>query len=113
MSLFTDAGQMVAEQIQWAKTPLRQLQGLIGQDIRLNEALLLPHCPQVHTAFLAYPIDIAFCTGSEKTGYRLLSVQTLAPWRVSRFVPGATLAIEMRASSPLPSLEAGCHVTLR
>ncbi|MBC8134445.1 MAG: DUF192 domain-containing protein [Fibrella sp.] len=113
MSIVTDSGRMIAEQIHWARTPIGQLRGLIGRDFRLGEALLLPHCPQIHTAFLAYPIDVAFCSGSEQAGYRVLSIQTLTPWQVSRFVPGVTLAIEMRISSPLPSLEAGCVLILR
>ncbi len=108
MPLITDSGRMVAEQIGWANTPLDQLRGLIGRDIGLGYALLLPHCPQVHTALLAYPIDVAFCAGSGIAGYRLLSVQTLTPNQVSRFVRGTSLAVEMRAGSPLPSLEAGC-----
>lgn len=111
--LVTESGTVVAERVDWAKTPIQQLRGLIGQKISLGHALFLPNCPQIHTAFVAYPIDVAFCSGSESMGYRILSVQCLTPWQVSRLVRGATLAIEMRASSPLVGLDSGCRLILR
>lgn len=113
MPLVTDDGRTIAAQTQWARDPFAQLRGLIARRIGEDEALLLPHCAQVHTALLAYPIDVAFCAGGGESGYRLLSVQTLTPWQISRFERGATLAVEMRAGSPLPSLGAGCCLTLR
>jgi hypothetical protein len=71
-----------------------QLVGRIGREAALGDtALGLPHCPQVHTAFLRVPLDVAFCAADGA----VLRVVTLAPWRVSPWVSGAAVAWEARA----------------
>jgi hypothetical protein len=99
--------QIVAESVRYSRGPWEQLRGLIGRKLTATEALLLPHCPQIHTAFLAYPITVAFAKRESDAVWRILHRETLSPWRVSRWVSGAHLAIEMHADSPLLLLNPG------
>jgi len=73
---------------------LLRARGLIGsQEPEPDEGLLLRWCNQVHTFGMKYPIDVIFC---DRRGV-VLRVSTLAPRRVSRFVPRARYCIELRA----------------
>lgn len=63
--------------------------GLRGRE-RLEGALLLRPCRQVHTFGVRFPIDAAFCDGDGT----VLAVATLRPRRVSRVVWRAALVIE-------------------
>ncbi|MBC8143731.1 MAG: DUF192 domain-containing protein [Armatimonadetes bacterium] len=105
--------ECVAEQVIWAQSWWEQLRGVIGRHLAPTNALLIPGCSQVHTAFVAYPITVAFCRAEGEGGatWRVLSVQTLPPWNVSRHVRGATLAIEMPLGSPLRGVSVGDLLT--
>jgi uncharacterized protein len=71
--------------------------GLIGTPLLgPREALVLPGATQVHTFGLNYAIDVAFC---DRNGTLIHVVGSMAPRRVSRWVRGADLAIEMAAGS--------------
>lgn len=108
----------VAERLTWAQGWWAQLRGLMGYNIAPTDALVLPGCSQVHTAFVAYPLVIAFCRAEPGWSpgsalLRVLAVQTLPPWRVGAYVRGATIAIEMRAGGALSAVAVGDLLTLR
>lgn len=103
----------VAERVIWARSFWAQLRGVIGRRLEPTDAVALPDCAQVHTAFVACPLTVAFCRADPGQGgaWRVLSVQTLAPWHVSRCVRGATLAVEMRADGALGGVSVGDLLT--
>lgn len=86
--------------------------GLIGQELEPGEALCLRGCRQIHTVFLKYPIDVAFFDDSHGSHACVVHVETVLPWRVTRYVSQSSFVIEMRANSPLSTLKAGCRVDL-
>jgi len=67
---------------------------LLGRD-RVEGALLLRPCRQVHTIGMRMPIDVIWCDGKS----RVLRVATLRPWRVSRLVRRARFVIEAEAGA--------------
>ena len=73
--------------------------GLIGRQSLPNGAgLILPHTLWVHTAFMAFPIDVVFYSHG---GYVLLVIEHLAPWRVSPICWRAYAALELPAGTAL------------
>ncbi|MFN8034400.1 MAG: DUF192 domain-containing protein [Acidimicrobiia bacterium] len=68
--------------------------GLIGRE-RLDGALVLRPCRQVHTFGVRFPIDVAFC---DRFG-RVLRVTTVQRRRVSAPVRDSAMAIEAAAGA--------------
>lgn len=104
--------RVLATRVYAAVTWQEQLIGLIGQELGQEEALYLRGCRQIHTAFLKYPIDVAFFDDRHACHPCMVHVETVAPWRISRYVPESSFVIEMHANSPLSTLKAGCRVDL-
>ena len=68
--------------------------GLLGRPAPApGEALWITPCRQVHTLGMAYAIDVVHLDADA----RVLSVQTLRPWRLGRFVWRAAGVLETRA----------------
>jgi len=105
-------GGILAARVYETHNWLDEMRGLIGETLKPDEALIIHGCRQVHTAVLRHPIDVAFCDDTQRHRPRVVHVETLPPWRVSRYVPGASLVIEMRAGSPMTSLRVGDLVSL-
>jgi uncharacterized protein len=78
-----------------ADRPLRQLLGwCFRPGPSPDEALLLPRCRAVHTAFMRFPIDLLYLQDG-----RVVAMQPdLPPWRVS-FGPPGTDALELPAGT--------------
>jgi uncharacterized membrane protein (UPF0127 family) len=72
-----------------AATRRTRRQGLRGRD-RLEGALVLRPCRNVHSVGMRFAIDVAFC---DRDGI-VLKTSCLRPWRLSPFVPRAAFAIE-------------------
>lgn len=102
--------RVVATRVYSAVTWQEQLTGLIGKKIDPEEALCLYGCRQVHTAFLRYPIDVAFLDDSHCDHPCVVHQETLSPWRISRYVANATCVVEMRAGSLLATLKPGTRL---
>jgi len=68
--------------------------GLLGRD-RLDGALVLRPCRQVHTVGMRMAIDVAYC---DATG-RVLRTRSLPPWRVSRPVWRSAFVVEAEAGA--------------
>jgi uncharacterized protein len=77
-----------------AATRRARRRGLRGRD-HVEGALVLRPCRNVHTVGMHFPIDVAFC---DRDGV-VIRVCCLRPWRLSRFVPRAALAIEARSGA--------------
>jgi uncharacterized membrane protein (UPF0127 family) len=84
----------IASRVEWATTFRSRRRGVRGRGpLGPDEAVVLWPCRQVHTVGVGFPLDAVFCDG----GLRVLHVQTLAPRRLSRFVPRARCCVELGA----------------
>jgi uncharacterized protein len=77
-----------------AETKRARRRGLIGRK-EFEGALVLRPCRHVHTFFMRFPIDIAFC---DRDG-TVLRTSSVRPWRISPFVGNAAFAIEAEAGA--------------
>jgi uncharacterized membrane protein (UPF0127 family) len=68
--------------------------GLLGRS-DLEGALVLRGCRHVHTFFMRFPIDLAFCDADGV----VLRTACLRPWRLSPLVANAAFAVEARAGA--------------
>ena len=74
-----------------------------------DEAMLFEPAHQVHTAFMRYSIDVAFCDENWRV---LHTVIALRPWRMTRWVRGSRYAVEMTGGSPIVALRPGDELSL-
>ncbi|MBI3399842.1 MAG: DUF192 domain-containing protein [Acidobacteria bacterium] len=88
----TDA--IVASIVEVAATRASRRRGLLGRDALAScAALVLSPCWTVHTAFMRFPIDVAFVG---KDGRVVRVEEEMAPWRVAA-APSASFTIELAA----------------
>jgi uncharacterized protein len=77
-----------------AETRRARRRGLIGRK-DFEGALVLRSCRHVHTFFMRFPIDVAFC---DRDG-TVLRTTCLRPWRISSLVANAAFAIEAESGA--------------
>jgi uncharacterized protein len=77
-----------------AETKRARRRGLIGRK-DFEGALVLRSCRHVHTFFMRFPIDVAFC---DRDGV-VLRTTCLRPWRISPLVANAAFAIEAESGA--------------
>jgi uncharacterized protein len=77
-----------------ADTRRARRRGLLGR-ADFEGALVLRPCRHVHTLFMRFPIDVAFCDADGV----VLRTRCLRPWRVSSLVANAAFAIEAQAGA--------------
>jgi uncharacterized membrane protein (UPF0127 family) len=68
--------------------------GLLGRD-HFEGALVLRPCRSIHTLFMRFPIDAAFC---DRDGV-VVRICSLRPWRLSPIVPRSAFVIEAEAGA--------------
>jgi uncharacterized protein len=86
-------GEVLAA-VEVAETARARRRGLMHRE-RLDGALVLRPCRNVHTVGMKFPIDVAFCDGDGT----VLRTTTLAPWRISPVVRRSAFAIEAEAGA--------------
>jgi len=88
--------EVVAGRVELATTRRARRVGLLGRDrLGPDAALVLAPCVAVHTAFMRFPIDVAFV---DRQGRAVRLVRDLAPWRLA-IAPRAYAAIELPAGA--------------
>jgi len=102
--------EVVATRVEVATTRRARRVGLLGRDqFDGDAALVLAPCLAVHTAFMRFPIDIAFV---DREGRAVRLVRDLAPWRVA-IAPRAYAAIELAAGAlTRHAVDLGDHLEL-
>jgi uncharacterized membrane protein (UPF0127 family)/Flp pilus assembly protein protease CpaA len=92
--VLTADGQEVCGNCSVAETALARMKGLLGRrGLGRDEGLLLRPAGSIHTAFMRFPIDVAFLDGD----MRVLKVShSLAPWRMAA-ARGAKAVLELPA----------------
>jgi len=86
-------GEVLAA-VEVAETTRARRRGLTHRD-RIDGALVLRPCRNVHTVGMKFPIDVAFCDGDGT----VLRTTTLVPWRISPVVRRSAFAIEAEAGA--------------
>ncbi len=87
--------QVLARRVEWARTASARAGGLRGRaSLERDEALVLEPAKQVHSFGMRFPIDVVFC---DRDWIVRHVIEHMRPRRVSRVVPKARYAIEMRA----------------
>lgn len=71
-----------------------RLRGLLGRD-GIEGVLVLRPARSVHTVGMRFAIDVAWCDAE----MRVLRIATVAPWRATRPVRGATQVLEAEAGA--------------
>ena len=77
-----------------AETRRARRRGLLGR-AEFEGALVLRPCRHVHTLFMRFEIDVAFC---DSDGV-VLRTRCLRPWRLSAFVSNAAFVVEAEAGA--------------
>jgi uncharacterized membrane protein (UPF0127 family) len=88
------AGDHVVASLEVADTPAARRRGLLGRD-GIEGALLLTPARSVHTLRMRFPIDVAHLDDAMV----VLSVVTMAPWRIGRWRRRARHVIEAEAGA--------------
>ena len=90
-------GRLLAKQVEEAYTFWARLKGLMGRrNLATHTALLLDPCPQVHTCFMRFGIDVVFLDRQNRV---VAVAENLTPWHFSHFYPSARRALELPAST--------------
>ena len=72
---------VVASAVEVANTRATRRRGLLGRDaLDLAAALVITPCCSIHTAFMRFPIDVAFV---DREGTVMRIVPDLEPWRMA------------------------------
>ena len=89
-------GHLIASDVELASTRESRRKGLLGRDsLDVEAALVLAPCCSIHTAFMRFPIDVAFV---DRDGRVIRFVRDLKPWKIAVSLR-ARAAIEFAAGS--------------
>ncbi len=108
MKCIYKTGELLAQEVEQANTFFSRLKGLMfRRELAPQTALLLEPCPQIHTCFMRFNIDVIFL---DKDNRVVAVLENLKPWRMSKFytrarrtleLPGGTLQGRVRAGDEL------------
>ena len=90
-------GTVLAARARHATGVWERLVGLLGTtELEKGEALVLEPCNSVHMFGMRYAIDVLFL---DETGRIVYAAQQLRPWRMTKVVRGARIAVELPVES--------------
>jgi len=90
-------GTVLAQHVELADAFLARLKGLMGRKhLAAGAALLLEPCPQIHTCFMRFSIDVIFLDAHNRV---VAVVENIKPWRMSQFYPSARRTLELPGGS--------------
>ena len=98
-------GSVVASQVEQATTFFSRLKGLMFRaQLAPEAALLLEPCPQIHTCFMRFDIDVIFL---DKHNRVVAVVENLRPWRMSKLYAQVRRTLELPGGSLKGSVRVG------
>ncbi|MBI5623952.1 MAG: DUF192 domain-containing protein [Elusimicrobia bacterium] len=107
-------GRTVASRVVKAEALLDRMRGLLGKDsLPEGEGLWIIPCPQIHTFFMRFPIDVLFLDRGLKV---VLVKERLGPWRLAPWLPwtcDAHSVLELAAGALRGSVEVGDRLEFR
>jgi uncharacterized membrane protein (UPF0127 family) len=93
MDIFDESGRFHIKVIP-ADTFFKRLNGLMYKPfLPAGQGLLLKPCNSIHTCFMRFTIDAVYL-GED---FKVLSVETIVPWRVGKHVAGTKMILETPA----------------
>lgn len=103
-------GRLVAVDLRFATNMINRARGLLGTNrLSPGSGLVIEPARQVHTIGMRYPIDVVF-VAEDWTAVHI--VQTMKPWRVTRWVRRSRRAVELPAGASA-DMEVGEKLVLR
>jgi uncharacterized membrane protein (UPF0127 family) len=103
-----NTGQIILPHLEIAATFWRRFWGLqFRSSLTEGSGLLIVPCNSIHTCWMRFAIDVAFC---DSAGMVLAMKKNVRPWRATFPVRGAKIAIEFPATLTL--LHVGQQVRL-
>ena len=105
MKCILKTGELVAQEVEQASTFLSRLRGLMfRKELLPKTALLLEPCPQIHTCFMRFAIDVLFL---DKENRVVAVLENLKPWRMSKFYTCACRTLELPGGSLQGKVQVG------
>lgn len=90
-------GVVLADRARWAANPWARFRGLmLTERLPEGEALVIEPCNSIHMFFMRYPIDVIFTSREHEV---VGVVESIRPWRMTRFFRGARAAVELPAGT--------------
>ena len=98
-------GTVLAQDVEPAHTFGARLLGLMGRKkLAPQTALLLEPCPQIHTCFMRFNIDVVFLDAQNRV---VAVAEQVKPWRMSKFYSAARRTLELPGGSLQGRVQAG------
>lgn len=90
-------GEQIAQQVEEARTFWSRLKGLMfRKGLAEGHALLLDPCPQIHTCFMRFNLDVLFL---DKQNHVVAVLENFKPWRMSKFYRRSHHTLELGAGA--------------
>jgi uncharacterized membrane protein (UPF0127 family) len=88
---------MLADRTERADTVISRGIGLLGRGrLEHGEGLIIDPCKSIHMFFMRFPIDAVFV---DRSGIVCHVVNSIRPWRASKYVRKAKLVVELPAGT--------------
>ena len=98
-------GDVLAQSVEPARTFWARLTVLMGRkSLAPQTALLLEPCPQIHTCFMRFNIDVVFLDATNRV---VAVVENIKPWRMSKFYYSARRTLEFPGGTLQGRVQAG------
>ena len=108
MKCVINDGVVIAQEVEVARSFFKRLKGLMfRKEMKHGTAMLLAPCPQIHTCFMRFALDVLFL---DQDGKVVRVMENLKPWRLSPIVYHATQTLEMPAGTLQGCVKAGTQV---
>lgn len=92
-----DSGATVYPRVILSDRFFSRLVGLLGRRaLPADEAMVIRPCTGIHTCFMRFEIDVAFCDASGKV---LATTTCLRPWRFAKGPKGTRFVVESLAGA--------------
>jgi len=86
---------VVVDNLELATTAWQRFKGLMGRSgISAGGGLWLEPCADIHSCFMRFAFDAVFLN---KEGVVLHLIEAMAPWRLSKYVFGGRVVLELPA----------------
>ena len=108
MRCITEDGIVLAQEVEMACSLFKRMKGLMFRpEMKAGTAMLLKPCPQIHTCFMYFALDVLFL---DKNGSVLYIMEDMKPWRLSPIVSRAAQTLEMPAGTLQGRVKKGAKV---
>lgn len=103
--LLNQHSDIVIPNLKLANTFITRFKGLMGSNVlSKDEGLLITPCQQVHTHFMAYPLDLVFIDQEDKVIEILTNIK---PWRFSKYIKKSKAILELSANTANEKIQLG------